>query len=271
MLPVALPWLAALLLLLLQPNRSLRAWCIFAPVLCLIWGVGLLPDLFPSIPWQVIGVLHDLVIALAFGLAAAWLLSAYIKSRFRTLNALRLALIIEALGFATYVFSVYWSESESEAAPVAIILALSAAIIPAATGLAGLLCWRRYRPVVLCAWLLVMLFGLWLAVVWPLFMIENACRGNAPAWVFMEPVLAITAACFCAVLPFLLLSFWNRLYRERLIQLLRLAPEPPPAPAAPTPPVSVLSPSVVERLKAAVAAAPGHGALDPAKQQPTGK
>ena len=89
LLPVALPWLAILLLLVFKPNRFTRAWWILAPVACLTWGVGFLPDFWPSMGSQVADVMHDLIVALAFGVAAVWLLSAYFKSRFRILNVLR--------------------------------------------------------------------------------------------------------------------------------------------------------------------------------------
>ena len=88
MLPVALPWLAILLLLVFKPNRFPRAWWILAPLACLTCGIGYVPEIWPSMPSQLDEVLHDLVVALAFGVAAVWLLSAYLKSRFRILNVL---------------------------------------------------------------------------------------------------------------------------------------------------------------------------------------
>ncbi len=235
MLPVALPWLATLLLLVFKPNRFLRAWWILAPLACLTCGIGFLPDFWPSMPSQLGEVLHDLVVALAFGLAAVWLLSTYLKSRFRILNVLGFLLVLEGFSLVILLFTQDWNELGVEAVQIGIGLVVCAAVIPVATGLAGLLCRRRYRPLVLCAGLLLMLLGLWVLVMLPLFLIETAGRGqNVPVGEFVPPVLIMTSLCFGILLPFLLLSFSNSLFRERLIQLLRLAPESPPViPLAP--------------------------------------
>ena len=138
------------------------------------------------------------------------------------------------------LFAQDW-ENETQVASVAISLAVCAAAIPIAAGLAGLLCRRRYRPLVLCAAMLVMLLSLWALVMLPIFLLQTAGRGQSvPVSDIAEPVLAMTGLCFGVLLPFLLLSFSNTLYRERLIRLLRLAPEPPPVTAPP--PVPVLNP-----------------------------
>jgi hypothetical protein len=226
MLPVALPWLAILLLLVFKPNRFPRAWWILAPLACLTCSIGYVPEIWPSMPSQLDEVLHDLVVALAFGVAAVWLLSAYLKSRFRILNVLGFLLVLEFFSFVVFVFTQDWDELGAEAVEIGIALALSAAVIPAAAGLAGLLCRKRYRPLVLCVGMLVMLLGVWMLVLLPIFLIQTA--GNVPVSQVVAPVLVIAGICFGVLLPFLLLSFSNSLFRERLIQLLRLAPELPP-------------------------------------------
>lgn len=234
MLPVALPWLAILLLLVFKPNRFPRAWWILAPLACLACGIGYVPEIWPSMPSQLDEVLHDLVVALAFGVAAVWLLSAYLKSRFRILNVLGFLLVLEAFSFGIFAFTQDWDELGAEAIEIGICLALSAAVIPVAAGLAGLLCRRRYRPLVLCVGMLVMLLALWTLVLLSIFFIQTfpAQTANVPFSQVVAPALVITGICFGVLLPFLLLSFSNSLFRERLIQLLRLAPELPPVIAA---------------------------------------
>jgi drug/metabolite transporter (DMT)-like permease len=229
MLPAALPWLATLLLLVfIKPNRCPRAWWILAPVACLAWGIGFLPDLWPSMPSQFADILPDLVVALAFGVAAVWLLSPYLKSRFRILNILGFLLVLEAFGLVIFVFTQDWNET-MQAVGVGVGLAVCAAIIPVAAGLAGLLCRRRYRPLVLSAGVLAMILSLWVLVMLPLFLIQTAAAGqHVPVGVLVGPVLAMTGLCFGVLLPFLLLSYANSLFRQRLVQLLRLAPELPP-------------------------------------------
>ena len=229
MLPVALPWLAILLLLVFKPNRFPRAWWILAPLACLTCGIGYLPDIWPSMPSQLDEVLHDLVVALAFGVAAVWLLSAYLKSRFRILNVLGSLLVLEVFSFVDLCIhaglersrrpgdrSLCWScplrrLHSSSGGPGRIAL-------PQALSSAGL-----------CGGMLVMLLGLWMLVLLPLFLIQTVAAGqNVPASAVVAPVLVITGLCFGVLLPFLLLSFLNSLFRERLIQLLRLAPDSPP-------------------------------------------
>jgi hypothetical protein len=233
MLPAALPWLAILLLLVFKPNRFPRAWWILAPVACLTCGIGFLPDIWPSMPSELGDVLHDFVVALAFGVAAVWLLCPYLKSRFRILNVLGFLLVLEGFGLVIFAFTQDWNEAGRQTVGVGVGLAVCAAVIPIAAGLAGLLCRRRYRPLVLCAVSLGMTLGLCVLVVLPILLFQTVAAGQSvPIGVFVAPVLAMTGLCFGILLPFLLLSFSNSLFRERLIQLLRLAPEPPPVIAA---------------------------------------
>ena len=74
-----------------------------------------------------------------------------------------------------------------------------------------------------------MLLALWMLVLLSVFFIQTwpAQRANVPFSQVVAPALVITGICFGVLLPFLLLSFSNSLFRERLIQLLRLAPELP--------------------------------------------
>jgi hypothetical protein len=82
------------------------------------------------------------------------------------------------------------------------------------------------------------------------------------------PVLMATGLSFGVLLPFLLLSFANAFYRQRLIHLLLLAPKPPPPPPV-APAAPALSQWAADRLKAAAAAATaGHGPADPASHTP---
>jgi hypothetical protein len=194
----------------------------------LAFGVGFLADLWPSIPSDLANVLCDLGAALAFGLAAVWLLAAYLKSRFRILNVLGSILLLEAFSLLVFAFSQDWGNPGVEAVQVGIGVAASAAVIPAAVGLAGLLCRRRYRPLALCVWVLVMLLGLWVLTLSPFFLIAGSQGAVLTLSAFAEPVLIIAGTCFGVVLPFLILSFSNGFYRGRLIQILRLAPELPP-------------------------------------------
>lgn len=261
LLPVALPWLATLLLLVVvKPNRDPRAWWIAAPLVGLSWATSLLPTLWPAVPANVMELFQDLAGVLVFGLGAVWLFSAYFKSQSRFLNVLGVLVVLVSFSSLLFLLTQDWSEGDVEMVQGGIFLGVGALVISAAVVLAGLLCRRRYRPLVLCAWLAALLLGIWFLVMAPFFLATTAGRG-VPATELLVPVLAVAGVCFAALLPFLLLSFANAFYRERLIRLLVLAPRPAEAVAAPAP--TVMSSVTVERLKAAAAATHDQGPTTP--------
>ena len=87
-----LPWLAILALLALKPNRCWSAWWIWVPLLCLSAGSdGLqlgLQSQRSGVPKEIFNAICCVPVALAFGLAATWLLAPYLARghRFRTFS-----------------------------------------------------------------------------------------------------------------------------------------------------------------------------------------
>jgi UPF0716 family protein affecting phage T7 exclusion len=90
----------------------------------------------------------------------------------------------------------------------------------------------------------------------PVFFLQTG--GRQPVSELAVPVLVVAGLGFAVLLPFLVLSFANGLYRQRLIQMLSLAPAP--APPGLTPPGAAIPAETVQMLKAAAAAARERGA-----------
>ena len=103
MLPLLLPWLAALLLLMLGYNRTPAAWWVWAPLGCVVAGEFAVQHALMSMPSEARDTLCDMADALAFGIAGAWLLAPFIAHRRRFLTFLRMLLAIVLFSTATCV------------------------------------------------------------------------------------------------------------------------------------------------------------------------
>ncbi len=292
-LPVLLPWLGVLLLLLLRSNRTASAWWIWAPLGGVAGVSSLLPSVLASWPSNELGFFEELVVAIAFGLAAAWSVLNHLRRRGRFVTVLGFVLVLLGSGFSIMLISApaFWRSRELavfQELVVAIAFGLAAAClvspclghrhrlvafpgfvlvllgsssfimlighlgnldglawpagelavatsltIGAALALAGLLCRRRYRPVVLCLWVLVLLLPVWLSVTMLWLAIDALRLGYAidahqiMAW--FQDTGALVRLSFALLLPFLILSFASPFYRERLKSLLRLRADAPPA------------------------------------------
>jgi hypothetical protein len=238
LIPQALPWLAILGLLLLKPNRCASAWWIGIPLAC-VGGVACVPqsvlELLPSSQFE---IFLDLIGGLGFGLAAVWLLSSYLCWKHRMLAFL--GILLAQGGFSLVAFGVKqsWGEAGLETLQVIMALAVSALVMSVALSLAGLVCRGRCGWLRLSLWLITALVVVWLLVLGPFFIFSMiASGGNLPLTALFSIVAVATGLTFGVMLPFLLLSFANGFYRERLKGLLHLggAAAPPvitpPAPA----------------------------------------
>src|ERR1019366_3110437 len=100
LLPPLLSWLAILVLLALKPNRVWSAWWIWVPLACLAIGWHCLPPVSSgtrgSLPNDVLDALFDVPRALAFGMAALWLLAPYLGRRPRFSTSLGMVLVLAA-------------------------------------------------------------------------------------------------------------------------------------------------------------------------------
>jgi hypothetical protein len=223
--PQLLPWLAILGLLVLKTNRTASAWLIWLPVGCVL-ALTLLPLSLPAGS----DILPDVFGALAFGMAATWLLSGYLRKSHRLITFF--CILFTLAGFSLLAFVARESADllEFQLVPFAIVLGVGVFISAVALSLGGWLCRRSYHPFALGVWLFVSLFIVWLAVTGPFFIVALISSGGAIPWSeFFVPVLGMAAANFVLLLPFLILSSANSLFRERLKFLLHV-----PSPAPPT-------------------------------------
>jgi hypothetical protein len=226
--PLLLPLLALLGLLALKPNRCAAAWLIWLPIGC-VFAISLpVSSFMPSDSGR--DLLPDVLCPLAVGLGAIWLLANYLRRQLRILTFLCIVLVLA--GFSVLVFV---PQQSLDFAPetFGVMVALAAAVLATAVALSfcGLICRRRYRPLGIYVWLLLLLTVVWLLIVTPfVFFVEVIqFRGNIDWSGLLFPFLA-AAIHFATLLPFLILSSASPFYRERLKALLNVKPEPPPVP-----------------------------------------
>jgi hypothetical protein len=228
LMPELRPWLLILALLLFKPNRCASAWWIWAPLGFLIVATNM--------PQLVLGHLAssqferylDCLGVLGFGMAAVWLLSSYLGWRNRLLSLAG----IGVFGSLACVLKQGWGGFDVVFFPGMCVLALSLSLT-----LAGLACRGRYGWLRVSLWLMAVVMVFWLVElgsrVWS--------RGDCPVLRFLWIVGMEAGLTFGALLPFLVLSFANGFYRERLKGLLHLGDAPPPPVITPPMPPSAQS------------------------------
>jgi hypothetical protein len=239
--PQVLPWLAILALLMLKPNRCGSAWWIWVPLACVGGLTFLVEPLLESIASSTVQMFLDWVFALGCGLAAVWLLAGYLGWKHRVLAFVGILTAQGAFSFLAAVMRLGPAGFKLETLPLGGIgLGPSVVVIALALTLAGLGCRGRYGWLRLNLWLIAALGACWLMIMGPPFILGMVASGGAVSLLSLFPYVAGAAAMtFCVLLPFLILSFANGFYRERLKGLLHLgdaAPPPiiaPPMPAVP--------------------------------------
>ena len=113
-------------------------------------------------------------------------------------------------------------------------LVASVLVISVALTLSGLVCRGRYCWLRLSLWLMAALVVVWLLVIGPFFAIALiSSGGNVPVLALFGFVGGAAGITFGVLLPFLVLSFANGFYRERLKGLLHLGDMAPPPIIAP--------------------------------------
>jgi hypothetical protein len=230
LIPLLLPWLAVLLLLLAKPNRCGRAWWIWLPLGCL----AAIEQLSQSATWFLASGTADMFLemagALAFGIAAVWLLAPQLARRHRFVTFLCFAPTLAGFSIFSYLVRQDWTwDGVLLALGMLVPLSLSVLVVALAIFLAGLACRGRYRPLGLYLWIFLSLLALWLMILTPFFAFAMIASGGQLPWQeFFVVVLVLTAAGFVTLFPFLVLSSANSLFRERLKLLLHLERETPP-------------------------------------------
>jgi hypothetical protein len=109
------------------------------------------------------------------------------------------------------------------------LLALLALVVAAAMVMCGVACQGRYRPIRVCLGLFASLLVVCLSVLIPLGVVEMATSpGGGQLSEFFLCGLGMAAVSFTMLLPFMILSFANALFRERLKALFHLERQAPP-------------------------------------------
>lgn len=219
MIPGLLPWIAILLMLMLRSNRRGSAWWIWVALGC-GWGLQAGLAAVAGERYLPTEILNGPGKALVFGVAALWLLSSYLGWKHRFLTFLGAAFILVLMG--SFVYAVTFETEGFEAVGLGVVVCVFALVIAVALSLAGLVSRRKYAPSRLFVWLLAWCVAIPSAVALPFFVIGRVTSGPTPLLDFFGPVLAAAGICFMAVLPYLVLSFANAFYRERLQGLLHL-------------------------------------------------
>ena len=236
LLPHVLPWLAVLVLLMLKPNRTGRAWWIWLPLACIAALDAASRSALDFIPSEPLDIFCQVFNSLAFGIAAVWLLATWLQERHRFLVFLKM--LVTAAGFSALAFLVRQDSGEGPVVLAFLVfVGVCVLVTVAALSLTGLVCRPRYLPLRLSILSVVFTVALWAILSAPFAIFALAAGGGGPWLELVTIVLALAAVTFVTVLPFLILSFTNPFYRERLKGLLHLEPtvQPPlniPLPAA---------------------------------------
>jgi hypothetical protein len=242
LLPLLLPWLAVLVLLALPSNRNPRAWWIWAPLISVaLLGAGLVTANEALIDGG-LNFSIQAACAAAFGLAAIWLLGSALARRCRALAIAFMALSFAATSLLAFVvspvFEQVWGLRQWESAlPFYLLLfwVVGGLVFAGALNLTGRTC-RRFRRFRISLWLFLWLWIMWLLAGGLLACGEALTSGGHFEWSgILVATFVLSLVSFMVILPFLILSFTNSFYCERLNGLLRL-PAPSAAPTVATSP-----------------------------------
>jgi hypothetical protein len=208
---------ALLLLLLPKRNRSLQALWVVAPLAFSLALVSLL--------WAITGIgsntpdgLFEILSAVPFGMGAVWLLTPFLTRRGRFLTFLGVLATMELFSLFTCAFA-QPRDRDSDLGYILIGGAVVALLLSLAINLAGWSCRRGYNRGRLALWLILWIMAGWFAV----FVVMSRIERPGPLLEMAKAFVIFCAASFGLVLPFLLLSFANAYYLERLKKILRLA------------------------------------------------
>lgn len=241
--PGLLPWAGILLLLALKPNRCSQAWWILAP-LVLVASIAAWAGELPSGPRELL----DVVSAAAFGVAGLWLLSAYVRRNHAFLTFLLSLLVLVGCSGLVFVMKegLAFAETEQWIMGIAVLIFASASAV--VLSLAGLFCRRRYSGLRLSLWLATLFLAVALLALTPVAVITFIAGNGGPTLPQFLMVVGVLAGMgFGTILPFLVLSFANGFYADRLKSLLHVRTEtPPPLIASPSPAVPAAGQNVMD-------------------------
>jgi hypothetical protein len=246
--PLLLPWLAILVSLALPSNRDRRAWWIWAPLIALVLLGVTLRAAGEAFRQEAFAYFLPASSAAAFGLTAIWLLGTSLVRR-----CTALAIVLSALAFAGVALLAFLvspvselvedlSQWEKSVFLYLVLFWLTAGMVfSGAFNLTGRMCRGRPTRLRISLWLPFWFWILCSAAAWVANSVRKLVSGEDFDWnaLLVAPII-LALVSFATLLPFLILSFTNAFYFERLKHLLRLPPAAPapqvPIPAPPTAP-----------------------------------
>jgi hypothetical protein len=158
------------------------------------------------------------LMALTFGLAALWLWYPCFARAPRFLAFLGTLLTVELFGLSSVAVGLVWCD-DTEWGRILGTVAAFGAVLSVAFHLAGWSCRARFSRRRFSLWL-----GLWIiACLAALLFAISMCLGGGPIREMTVEVLGASVTAFCVLLPYLMLSFANGFFRQRLVAILRLA------------------------------------------------
>ena len=211
------PWALLGGLLLLRPNRNLRAWAVVLPligwwIICSIGYRYTYADGFAD-------VVYPSAFGTAHGIAVVWAASHWIgRISYSVLRFLAAAFILY-IAFAT------WSLTEGSIfRSILTEPALSMGAVLIAFTVAGFItCRRRYRPIAFGFWLLVFVTPLTVATSGFQYIWITYLYGSSSTVVYMALVWSIYGlGLWLVVLSFMALVWFNREYRRRFAPILNI-------------------------------------------------
>jgi hypothetical protein len=216
--PLLLPWLGICGLLLLRPNRSGRSWWIWLPLAGVAGAALTLSQLITFVPSEVREFLGQLMGSFGFGLAAVWLLAPFLR---RTRRVLTLAIafltlglvgvLAQALAVGVGEFEIFFSSS--------VLLGVASLTLIAAMQMTAYCMRSQFSLVRFSIGTIAGIAIIWIGV----FALALLILGGGPPWLeFFAAALFAAGTIYLAVFPFLLLSSFNSLFRERLMSLLHV-------------------------------------------------
>ncbi len=228
--PLLLPWLVVLGLLGLPSNRTARAWWIWAPLVVLALlgaGLGVAADAANN---EGLSYMVQTACAAAFGLATVWLLGAGLARLGRALSIVLMALAFAAVSLLAFVVSPMWEQlwDLRQLEPMILLYLVvfwivGGVVFAGGLNLTGWRCRRRYSHVRVLLWLPVWLWAIWIVAGSVFGCVVTLTSGGGFEWMgVLVASIVLTLVSFAVVAPYLILSFSNSLYGDRLKDLLRL-------------------------------------------------
>lgn len=218
-------WIGVLVLLGLPANRSRQARWVLVPLTFLTACVYALP--YAANP-QGFGELLPVFRAAAFGVTALWLSSFIWVWKHRFLTLVGSFLVTAGFGLVSFAAEVASVGGGMQTVGLGVGLVVFSALISLGLLMTGWLCRGQYGPWRVLVCVAVSCVTLSSVLVVPFALMARISGAAVPLLGVLQAILSLAVMCFSALLPFIVLSFANSLYRERLKGMLHLSQEKPP-------------------------------------------